>query len=92
MLSREDRLVARNRLILPLLKDMRWPRPDVKVELRDGQAIFRSAAFALGVCLDLDGGPEPSDNFFDVWPGVPYAVPWSPKTEPKVLRVGNLPG
>jgi beta-mannosidase len=92
MLSREDRLVARNRLILPLLKDMRWPRPDVKVELRDGQAIFRSAAFALGVCLDLDGGPEPADNFFDVWPGVPYAVPWSPKTEPKVLRVGNLPG
>lgn len=56
--------------------------------MEGGEAIFASATFALGVCIDLDGG-ELSDNFFDCHPGVPYRMPWKASTPPRVLYVGN---
>ena len=89
-LSRNEKLIARNRLILPLFKELKWPRANVRVHVRNGRAVFQSDGFAWGVCLDLDGQRALPDNFFDVWPGVPYSIPWKSKTAPKVIRVGNL--
>ena len=37
------------------------------------------------------GGEKPlPDNFFDLYPGVPYSIPWRGAKPPKVLKVGNL--
>jgi beta-mannosidase len=80
---------ARNRLILPLFKEMAWPKPDLKVQVVGGKAIFESKSFVWGVCLDLSGEEKLADNFFDVWPGIPYEMPWKGTQPPKILRVGN---
>lgn len=89
MLESGGELLARNRLFQPLFKDMKWSPANVRVRVENGRAVFESDAFAWGVCLDLDGETELADNFFDVYPGVPYTMAWSGKAPPKVMRVGN---
>jgi beta-mannosidase len=90
-LSFESRLISRNRLLLPLLKDMRWPAPSIQIRVEDGHAIFTSNTFVAGVCLDLDG-IEISDNFFDLFPSTEHRIPWNSPTAPKVLYTANLLG
>lgn len=40
--------------------------------------------------VDLNGRSPMPDNFFDVYPGIPYAIPWKSAIPPQILRVGNL--
>ena len=49
----------------------------------------QSPTFAWGVCLDLDGEQPLADNFFDVYPGQPYAIDWPAALPPRILGVGN---
>jgi hypothetical protein len=51
--------------------------------------VFRSEVFTLGVCLDLDGETALADNFFDLFPGRDYRLPWPGSGVPAVLRCGN---
>jgi beta-mannosidase len=82
--------VARDRMIIPLFKEMKWPRGQVGVSWTGGKAVFTSRTFAWRVCLDLDGEKRLPDNFFDVWPGVPTVLPWPRNLgRPAVLRTGN---
>lgn len=90
MLERGGEVLARSRLCLPLFKELKWAPADVRVRVEKGRAVFESAALAWGVCLDLDGEAHVADNFFDVWPGIPYSIPWTRAEPPKVLHVGNL--
>ena len=90
MLSDGESLLARNRLVRPFFKDLSWPEPGVTVRVEDGKAVFSSDTFVWGVCLDLDGERPLPDNFFDIYPGIPYSLPWPSETAPTVLRVGNL--
>jgi beta-mannosidase len=92
MLEDGGRLVARHRLFLPRFKDLRWAPARIRVRLEKGRAVFESPTFAWGVCLDLDGERQLADNFFDIYPGVAYSIPWKGRRSPKVLRVGNLRG
>ncbi len=89
-LSVGDQVVSRSRLLMPMFKDVRWPKPNLAVTLEDGYAVFSSDTFVWGVCLDLDGETALPDNFFDVWPGIPYRLPWAGAEPPKVLFTGNL--
>jgi beta-mannosidase len=89
MLTKGEKLIARNRLFLPLFKEIQWPKAKLNVQVKDGKAIFTSNAFVWGVCLDLDGEKKLADNFFDVWPGIPYSIPWRGSEKPQV-RIGNL--
>ena len=86
--------LARTRLFLPFLKDMTgWakPGPEHITVRRDGaDAVFSSEAFALGVCLDLDGERALADNFFDLYPGREYRMPWPWPDAPAVLRAAAL--
>jgi beta-mannosidase len=82
-------VVAQDRLLLPLFKEMRWPQANVRVTCRGGKATFTSKTFAWRVCLDLNGDRTPADNFFDVFPGQPYTIPWSGRTPPRILFIGN---
>ena len=91
ILSRDGQEVARDRLFLPLFREMRWPETDVRARVKDGRAIFESETFAWRVCLDLGGERPLADNFFDVLPGIPTLIAWPAKLgTPKVLRTGNL--
>lgn len=92
VLAQGETVVARNRLFLPFFKDLKWAAPHLKVRLAKGKAIFTSDTFVLGVCLDLDGRRLMPDNFFDVYPGIPHAIPWKGARKPEVLFVGNLNG
>ncbi|MCX7916130.1 MAG: hypothetical protein N3A53_07490, partial [Verrucomicrobiae bacterium] len=90
MSSRDGELLARHRLVLPLFKELRWPPARVTVRVNRGRAIFSSPTFVWGVCLDLDGEQWLVDNFFDLFPGIPYSIPWSYRRPPKILYTGNL--
>ena len=87
-LEQGGRLLARNRLILPLLKELQLPKAHVTVALQQGKAVFRSETFAMGVCLDLDGETALPDNMFDVYPGMAYEMPWADEQPPRILHVG----
>ncbi len=89
-LMQGDTLIARNRLILPLLKELSWPKPNVKVDLQPGRATFTSPTFAWGICLDLNGETPLPDNMFDLYPAQPYTIPWTAKEPPTILHIGNL--
>ena len=90
VLTQDGQVVARHRLILPLFREMAWPVAQPHVRVEAGQAIFTSDVFCWGVCLDLDGEVDLADNFFDVYPGQPYAIPWTATEAPHILYVGNL--
>ncbi len=82
--------VARDTLILPLYREMKWPPARITVRHKDGKAVIASRTFAFRVCLDLDGDRSLPDNFFDVYPGIPTVLDWpSELGEVRVLRVGN---
>jgi beta-mannosidase len=82
--------VRQNRLLLARYRDIRWPRPEIKVMREGGYAILRSDVFAWGVCIDPTGEADLPDDVFDLLPGVPLRMPW-PESHPlpAVARVAN---
>jgi len=82
-------LLGRHRLILPLFRELVQPPAALEVTVAAGRARFTSPVFVLGVCLDLDGEAALADNFFDVWPGITYELPWAFPTAPAVLHTAN---
>lgn len=89
MLSQNGVLIARSRTFAPLFKEITWPRTSVQVDVREGRAFFTSSTFAWNVCIDLDGESRLADNFFDLYPGITYSIPWTEAEPPCVLFVGN---
>ena len=90
ILSQEDRVVARNRLVLPYFKELKWVPADVRVHKGEGELVFDSDTFAWGVCIDLDGETPLADNFFDLYPGIPHVVAQPENFQADMVRVGNL--
>jgi len=90
MLTRDGQLLARNRTFEPLFREMTWPKANPRIELRNHRAIFTSDIFCWGICLDLDGEKPLADNFFDLWPGIPYEIPWEDRENPRIIHLGNL--
>jgi hypothetical protein len=90
VLSEGRRTIARDRLVLPLFKELAWSPAAASVRLEGGEAVFTSPVFTWGVCLDLGGERSLADNFFDLFPGQEYRIPWSAAEPPRILRTGNL--
>jgi beta-mannosidase len=91
ILSVDGKEVARDTMIAPLFREVKWPKARVNVRVKDGKAIFTGNTFAFRVCLDLDGDRALPDNFFDVYPGIPTVLDWPKRLgSPQILRVGNL--
>jgi beta-mannosidase len=90
LLGIDGREVARDTLMLPLFREMKWPAARVDVSVSGGKAVFTSRTFAWRVCIDLDGERPLDDNFFDVYPGIPTVLEW-PETlgVPRILKLGN---
>ncbi|MHC1694694.1 MAG: sugar-binding domain-containing protein [Eubacteriales bacterium] len=77
-----------NRLILPRFKELELACPDIKIEKCDGGFTLSSRCFVWGVCLDVFGKGDYSDNFFDLYPDKPYFIKTaSEKLE--ILNTGN---
>jgi beta-mannosidase len=89
VLEKDGKPLARHRLALPFLRELKFAPADVRVEVRDGVARFQSDVFVLGVCLDLDGETALADNFFDLFPGMTHELPWDRPHTPRVLFTGN---
>lgn len=90
ILTDQGMLIARNRLLMPLFKELVLPVPEIQIRLESGKAIFESATFAWGVCLDLQGEEALEDNFFDLYPGIRHEIPWNHEVAPQMVRFGNL--
>lgn len=89
ILSRDGEMVARNRLFHSFFKDIAWSPPDARVRREGDKAVFECDTFVWGVCLDLDGEIALSDNFFDIYPGIPYSIPWYFPEDPTIYAVGD---
>lgn len=89
MLKKNGKLIARNRFFTELFKDISWPKSKLEVTLKNGRAVFTSSAFIWNICIDLNGEKRLADNFFDVYPGIPYELEWDLDEAPKVLFKGN---
>ncbi len=91
MLTQGDRLIARGRLFDKRFYELSWEKPEIKMERQGREIVFTSSCFAWGVCLDLEGEASLPDNFFDLWPGIPYKLVWEEEKEiPAILKIGNL--
>lgn len=70
----DDKLICRRRYIDKPYNELGLTKCDIKIEKRDGKAIYTADKFVIGVCIDLDGDKSMGDNFFDLYPGKPYEV------------------
>jgi len=90
ILDRNGGAPIRARLFEPMFKEMSWPTsPAIAVTVAGGMATFTCPVFAWNVCLDLTGEMPLADNFFDLYPGVPYSIPWNLAQAPVIQFVGN---
>ena len=83
-------LLARHRLFLPLFKDLEWAPMQVTTHLEDNDVVFESSTFVWGICLDLNGDNSLPDNLFDLYPRVPYRLPWHHPTPPTIRYLGDM--
>lgn len=76
ILADERGTISQHRLFRTRFRELRLAAPQVQCERDAGQLRLRSDAFAWAVCLD-DAGEKPlADNYFDLLPGIEYAVAW----------------
>ena len=62
----------------------------VTTHLENNEVVFESSTFVWGICLDLNGDDSLPDNLFDLYPGVPYRLPWHHPTPPEILYLGDM--
>ena len=89
LLSRMNRLIARNCLAVTPPDQLQWEKPDVQTQLIAKQVTFTSPTFARGVCLDDSGEQSLADNYFDLYPGIPHTIAWTGPHVPKIMHVAN---
>ncbi len=83
-------MIAQHRLFLTRFHELSLAAAQITLAVRDGVLTLRSAVFAWGVCLDVEGELPLADNCFDLLPGIPYRLPWPAELgEPRVVRLGN---
>jgi len=83
--------VAQHRIFASTFGEIPWVIPSISVEQKEDALVFLSAYFVWGVCLDSRGDLSLADDVFDLLPGVPVRIPWSPLLpRPTQARVGNL--
>ena len=90
LLRKENKLVSQNKLLISYYKNLPFKKPKINIKIENGNAVFESEDFVWAVTLDIDGESNVSDNCFDLFPGIPYSIPWSDKAKlPVVLKTGN---
>ena len=68
-------VIARRRWVNKPYNELGLVPATISVTVNGDKATYLSDTLVLGVCLDLDGDDgNLSDNFFDLYPGIPYTV------------------
>jgi len=91
ILGNEGGEIARDCLILPLFREMKWPKSKVRSTRKGDQVLFTSDTFAWRAFPDLDGEHPLADNFFDIYPGIPTVLPWPEKIATKKSPAMRFP-
>jgi beta-mannosidase len=89
ILEQNSKIVAQSRLFTERFKNITFSNPVVKIIRSKDSVTLLSDVFVWGVCLDIDGEKNISDNCFDLLPGIPYTIPWAGKETPRVIFTGN---
>ncbi len=71
----DGKIIARRRWVNKPYNELGLAPANITVTIDGNRATYLSDTLVLGVCLDLDGDDGSlSDNFFDLYPGLPYTV------------------
>ena len=82
-------MVSRARRFEVRFHEFSWLQPDITIRLHGGRLCLTSDVYVGGVCLDLHGDRRLEDNFFDLFPGEPYSLPWEETAPLPQLRYLN---
>jgi len=84
-------LLARTRYSSLRYNELDLEKSEVDVTEIEGGLRFKSDVFTMGVCIDLEGDKDISDNFFDLYPGKAYDVicPFKPNSV-KIKSVNDM--
>ncbi|MDA3821488.1 MAG: hypothetical protein PF450_02590 [Bacteroidales bacterium] len=90
LLNRNESVHSQDRYFNAKFKELDWVQPKIEISKNGNLVVFKSETYVWGVCIDLDGELELSDNCFDLIPGLEYTMEWPTGKElPKVIRTGN---
>jgi beta-mannosidase len=82
-------VISQHRLFLARFKDLALQKPQVSIKYREDKAIITSSVYVWGLCLDIDGESNISDNCFDILPNIPYTVNIKKGEKVEVKMTGN---
>lgn len=90
LLTQNGETVAQNKLFMARFKDLKWEKPQIKIERRGNKVAFLSDKCVWGVCLDPECDAPLADDVFDLLPGIEYLVDWpADRPMPEVKRAGS---
>ena len=89
VLKDKETIISQHRLFLARFKDLSLQKPQVSIKQNGEKAIITSPVYVWGLCLDIDGESDISDNCFDLLPGIPYMINFGKGEKVEVKMTGN---
>ena len=89
VLKDKETVISQHRLFLAKFKDLVLQKPQVSIKQSGDKAIITSPVYVWGLCLDIDGESDISDNCFDLLPSIPYIVNLRKGEKVDVKMTGN---
>ena len=89
VLKENDTIISQYRLFLARFKDLALLKPQVSIRQSGDKAIITSTVYVWGLCLDINGESDISDNCFDLLPGIPYTVNIRNGEKVQIMMTGN---
>ena len=90
VLLADEQVLAQHRLFLARIKDLVFAKPRIAVDRQAGSLTLTSDVFVWRACLDVTGDEQVPDNAFDLFPGIPYRLPWPMDSDRvRVVCTGN---
>jgi beta-mannosidase len=89
VLKDNETIISQHRLFLARFKDLALQKPQLSIKQSGDKTIITSPVYVWGVCLDIDGESDISDNCFDLLPGIPYMVNRTKNEKIEVKMTGN---
>jgi beta-mannosidase len=89
VLRKDDVTVSQHKLLMNKFKDIVFEKPDITIKQNGNLATLTSNVFVWGVCIDINGEENLSDNCFDLYPGIPYTVVLNKGEKISVKTTGN---
>ena len=89
VLKDNETIISQHRLFLARFKDLELQKPQLSIKQSGDKTIITSPVYVWGVCLDIDGESDISDNCFDLLPGIPYMVNRTKNEKIEVKMTGN---